>query len=176
MALRGFLFSFASLRGLRTDVSNPPVRYAGEFSNLRSGPAGSLDSGLPRIVPTLFLRPEEPFRSHSRRRDPGLRGPLGSPGLAVLYPHHQRRRDDPQIREESWRPGAAHVQDHGGCGLCRSAAQADGHHRQGPFRVAGGGRGILLQSIHQDHTGRQAAPGRSADLRPGGTPGPLPRL
>lgn len=152
------------------------MRYAGEPPNPGTPPAGGLDARLPGIDPTPFLRPAEPFRSHSRRRDARLRGPLGPAGLALLHPHHQRRRDDSQIREGSRRRGPADFQDHGRCRLRRSAAQADGHHRQGPLRVAGGGRGVLLQSVHQDHPGGQAAPGRGAHLRPGDPPGPLPGL
>ena len=132
--------------------------------------------GLSGVGPTPFLRPAEPFRGHSRRRDPGLRGPLGPSGLAVLHSHHQRRRDDSQVREGSRQGGQAHFQNHGRCGLRRSAAPADGHHRQGPLRVAGGGRGVLLQPVHQDHPGRQAPPGRGAHLRPGVPSGPLPGL
>ena len=150
------------------------MRYAGELPNLVTGPAGGLDAC--RIGSSLFLRLEEPFRSHSRRRDPGLRGPLGPAGLALLHPHHQRRRDDPQIRAGSRRRGQADFQDHGRCNLRRSAAPPDGHHRQGPLRVAGGGRGVLLQSVHQDHPGGQEAPGRGAHLRPGDPSGPLPGL
>lgn len=192
MAIQLILFSWwplVGLRGpswisfsLRSDSWNESqlllqlVRYAGELPYLGTGPAGGLDACLSGIGPTPLLRPAEPFRSHSRRRDARLRGPLGSPGLVVLHPHHQRRRDDSQVREGSRRRGQGDFQDYSRCGLCRSAAQADGHHRQGPLRVAGGGRGILLQSVHQDHAGRQAAPGRGAHLRPGNPSGALPRL
>ena len=101
---------------------------------------------------------------------------MGPSGLAVLHSHHQRRRIDPEIRGERRRPGQTDFQDYGRCGLCRNTAASDGHHRQGPLRVAGGGRGILLQSVHQDHTGRQAASRRGAYLRPGVPTGPLPGL
>ena len=154
----------------------PLVRYAGELPNLRNGPPGDLDFGLLRIVPAPCLRPAQAFRSHPRGRDSRLRGPLGPSGLAVLHPHHQRRRIDPQIRGERRRPGKACFQDHGRCGLGWNTAPADRHYRQGPLRVAGGGRGILLQPVHQDHPGRPAPPRRGAHLRPGVPPGPLPGL